>query len=122
VRHSLHATAIGKILLAHAPEEVVSELLSQGLHRFTSYTITTQDQLREQLQRVREEGFAYDREERTVGLVSIATAIRDPKGGSPAALSLLAPVEKYRQRLESLKQDLSAAKRTIEANLSRPRD
>ena len=130
-RNSLHATAIGKILLAHAPEDVVDRVLAQGLHRFTSYTITTQEQLREQLQRVREEGFAYDREERTVGLVSIATVIldprdardpRDPRGTNPAALSLLAPVEKYRQRLESLKHDLAVTRRTIEANLSRPPD
>lgn len=136
-RNSLHATAIGKVLLAHAPDDVVEQLLSQPLHRFTSYTISTPEQLRDQLRRVREEGFAYDREERTVGLVSIATAVYDPRGngaaangagsreaggGGPAALSLLAPVEKYRQRLETLKHDLAATKRTIEANLARPDD
>ena len=119
-RNSLHATAIGKVLLAHAPDDVLADVLAQGLHRFTSYTTTTQDGLREQLQRVREEGFAYDREERTIGLVSIATVITDPRGGGPAALSLLGPAEKYRPRLESLKPDLLAAKRAIEANLAAP--
>lgn len=121
-RNSLHATANGKMLLAHATREVVADVLCQDLFRFTPYTITTRGRLCAQLERIRTEGFAYDHEERTIGLVSIAVPINDHNGTTTAALSLLAPVEKYRQSLQTLQRDLSATKRTIELNLIRTRD
>lgn len=117
-RNHLHATAIGKVLLAHAPADVVEQHVTSGLHRFTPYTVTTGDQLLEQLRKVRSSGVAYDREERTVGLVSIAIPIRSPDGKVVASLSLLGPVERYRRHLEGLRQDLARTQREIEANLA----
>jgi DNA-binding IclR family transcriptional regulator len=106
-RNSLHATAIGKVLLSGAPKEALADVLGCALTRYTPYTVTSHERLLAQLQRVRQEGFAYDREERTMGLVSIAVPIPDGRGAAVAALSLLAPAEKYGgPRLERLKRDL----------------
>lgn len=44
-RNSLHATAIGKVLLAHTPPDVVNDVLSKRPARFTPYTITMSGQL-----------------------------------------------------------------------------
>lgn len=120
-RNSLHATALGKVLLAHAPEEVIEERISHGLYRFTPYTIATAGRLREELATVREQGFAYDREERTIGLVSIASPVRDGRGDVVASLSLLGPVERYRQQLDKLAPDLTACRQEIEASLAHRR-
>ncbi|MPZ89201.1 MAG: helix-turn-helix domain-containing protein, partial [Nitriliruptorales bacterium] len=116
-RNSLHATALGKVLLAHAPSEIVDERISQGLYRFTQYTIATRERLLEQLETIRSQGFAYDREERTIGLVSIAAPIRGRRGQVLASLSLLGPVERYRQSLDQLRGDLTVTQQEIEASL-----
>jgi len=116
-RNCLHATALGKVLLAHAPYETAEQLLERGLWRFTPHTLTTRQQLMEQLEQIREEGCAYDREERTIGLVSTAVPIWDPLGRVVASLSVLGPVERYRARLEQLARELDETRDQIERNL-----
>lgn len=117
-RNRLHATAIGKTLLAYAPIEVFNQVVADGLRRFTPHTITTQRQLRDQLEAVRQEGCAYDREERTLGLVSVAVPIRGSAGETVAALSVLGPVETHRRRLDQLRDDLIDVRAEIERNLN----
>ena len=62
--HSLHASAIGKILLASLSDKEVKDLVSSSRMRaFTTNTITTYPRLLEELRRVREKGYALDNEE-----------------------------------------------------------
>ena len=83
-----HATAIGKILLAHLPKEELQSLIAKnGLVRVTEKTITRPDQLFLELEAVRERGYSTCDEEHTVGLRSVAAPIVDPWGGIPAALA-----------------------------------
>lgn len=119
-RNALHATALGKVLLAYAPAEVVDAVVRAGLARYTPYTVRTAEQLRGQLQRVRDCGFAHDREERTLGLVSVAAPVRDHRGQVVAALSLLAPAEKHGPGMERLAQALAGTRGQIEQNLGAP--
>ena len=73
-RLPLHATGVGKVLLAHAPAEVQTEVLG-SLTRVTPYTVTTPGRLREQLRRVRREGYAWTAEEMSLGACSVAVPI-----------------------------------------------
>ena len=75
-RIRLHNIAIGKAILAHLPEERVDEIVAEwGLPRATENTITDPTGLREELDRIRERGYATDHEERTEGLACIAAAV-----------------------------------------------
>jgi DNA-binding IclR family transcriptional regulator len=74
-RPPLHATAVGKILLAHAPAEVVEAALTD-LTRHTPYTITQPGILVRQLSRARRDGYACTTEERSLGACSVAVPIR----------------------------------------------
>src|SRR4029077_9181724 len=58
----LHATALGKALLAHRPE-LVDELLARRLPRLTAATLSTAGPLRKALDAVRENGWAAERDE-----------------------------------------------------------
>jgi len=69
-----HATAVGKVLLAHAPDEVQQAAL-RSLTRVTPYTITNPATLRRQLARVRSEGYATTSEEMSLGASSVAVPI-----------------------------------------------
>ncbi|MDQ2051801.1 IclR family transcriptional regulator [Natronolimnohabitans sp. A-GB9] len=76
-RHHMHSTAFGKAILSHLPRERVDEIIDQhGLPRVTPQTITSRDELFEELERTRERGFAVDDEERLEGLRCIAAPIR----------------------------------------------
>jgi DNA-binding IclR family transcriptional regulator len=73
-RLPLHATGVGKVLLAHAPAEVTTDALAR-LARVTPYTITRPGRLREQLDRVRRDGYATTVEEMTLGACSVAVPV-----------------------------------------------
>ncbi len=74
-RLPLHATGVGKVLLAHAPQAVVDEVVGGTLARLTPYTITQPGRLRQQLEQVRRDGCATTVEEMTLGACSIAVPI-----------------------------------------------
>ncbi|WP_395659049.1 IclR family transcriptional regulator [Nocardioides sp.] len=74
-RLPLHATGVGKVLLAHAPPEVQQEVLAH-LTRVTPYTITQPGLLRRQLARVHRDGYATTVEEMSLGGCSVAVPVR----------------------------------------------
>ncbi len=74
-RLPMHATGVGKVLLAHAPEEVRTEVLS-SLARITPYTIVQPGTLRRQLARVLRDDYAVTVEEMSLGACSVAVPIR----------------------------------------------
>lgn len=71
----LHATAVGKCLLAHSPRDLVLALVEDGLSRVTNRTITEPGRLLKELAEVRRTGVAFSREEMTVGVVSAAAPV-----------------------------------------------
>ncbi|QIB65782.1 IclR family transcriptional regulator [Kineobactrum salinum] len=92
-----HARASGKLLLAFADEETRSHYLAEhALPARTSQTITELSQLHEEFQLIREQGYAVDREEYTIGLHCLAVPI--DAGASPYALTISAPTERFKQR------------------------
>jgi DNA-binding IclR family transcriptional regulator len=73
-----HALALGKIVLALAPPEVVARYVrSSGLRRFTAHTITQADTLRAELGAVRTRGYAVECEEFDEDFCCIAAPVRD---------------------------------------------
>ena len=88
-RLPLHATGVGKVLLAHAPAEAQRRVLAD-LTRVTPYTVTQPGALRRQLDRVREEGWASTSEEMSPGACSVAVPVRR-SGAVIAALGVVVP-------------------------------
>jgi DNA-binding IclR family transcriptional regulator len=88
-RFPLHASGIGLVLLAHAPESVQREVLNGPLQRFTEYTITDSDRLRRMLVQIRRDGFAVSDRQVTVDALSVAAPIVDSGGEVIAALSIV---------------------------------
>ena len=86
-RLPLHATAVGKVLLAHAPADVVRSALTDPV-RVTAHTITEPGRLHRELAEVRRRGFARTAEEMTPGAWSVAVPI-GPPGEAVAALGVV---------------------------------
>lgn len=103
-RLPLHATGVGKVLLAHAPGELQDEVLGSPLERLTPYTIAQPGRLRQQLDRVRSDGYATTVEEMTLGACSIAVPVATRRGTADerviAALGIVVPsLKRERTRL-----------------------
>lgn len=76
----LHATAVGKAMLAHMPEEEREAVLSQELEPMTSQTITDTEQLHDELDQIRELGYAVNNQEQVLGARSVACAVKYTSG------------------------------------------
>ncbi len=88
-RLPLHATGVGKVLLAHAPPSVQAEVLAQ-LTRITPYTIIQPGTLRRQLSRVLREDYATTVEEMSLGACSVGVPVR-VDGAVVASVGIVVP-------------------------------
>jgi DNA-binding IclR family transcriptional regulator len=112
-RLPMHATGVGKVLLAHAPADVQRAVLSD-LPRITPYTITQPGLLRRQLAKALRDDYATTTEEMSLGGCSIAVPVR--RGPDVvAALGMVLPSLKDRAKLVGA---LQVAARGIGRSLS----
>jgi DNA-binding IclR family transcriptional regulator len=102
-RLPMHATGVGKVLLAHAPADVQRDVLAH-LPRVTAYTITQPGILRRQLAEALRDDYATTVEEMSLGACSVAVPVRQ-KDEVVAALGIVVPsLKRERQRLVSALQ------------------
>lgn len=94
----LHATAAGKTLLAWLPREALDRHLRGSLARFTALTITDPAALREELGRIRLQGYAEAWGELEEDLVGIGAPVRDHDDRVVAALTISAPMARTARR------------------------
>ncbi len=82
----LHCTAIGKLLLSELSDTALDASLATGaLTRYTRTTITDVRRLREELRRIRRQGYSTDNEEFMSGVVCIAVPVHGPRNGRVCA-------------------------------------
>jgi IclR family KDG regulon transcriptional repressor len=87
-----HCSAVGKVFLAHMPDDMKEKILSTlELTAYTELTITDINRLRSELETIVKEGIAYDDEEFTIGLRSAAAPVRGEHGEVFACVNYLAP-------------------------------
>ncbi len=94
-RLPLHAGS-SRLLLAHSPESVQTQILAQKLPRFTPATRTDPAWIAADLQRIRTRGYLVTADEIVAGAVSVGTPVRDATGQVVAALSVSAPSMRMR--------------------------
>ncbi len=86
----LHAGS-GRLLLAHAPEAVQTQVLAQRLQRYTPSTRIDPSWIAADLHRIRQRGFLITDSEVVAGTVSVCAAVRDASGQVVAAMLIGAP-------------------------------
>ncbi len=116
-RRPLHATGLGKVLLAYAPPEIVAGVTESTLTRFTPHTATDPARLRRELEQIRRSGLAYNREESRPGLVAVAARVRNHTGKTVAAVGVSAPACRYGHNLAALARPVQRTAAEIEHRL-----
>lgn len=120
-RAHLHGMALGKSILAHLPEARVEEILdTHGLPQTTEATITDREQLAEELEQIREDGVAFDDEERLSGLRCVAAPVLSNDQRVLGAISVSGPSHRFEGErfTEELPQRVLETANVIELNVT----
>lgn len=108
-RVAAHCTALGKALLSTLSEQEFSELYrgTDTLKMATPNSITDKRRLWEHLQKVRQDGVAYDFEENVIGGICLGAVVRNHTGRPVAAMSISTPTQRLRgEKLMTFKEHL----------------
>jgi DNA-binding IclR family transcriptional regulator len=89
-RLPLHTTGVGKVLLAHAPPEVVRHVMAH-LTRETRHSVVQPGRMARELGEIRRRGFARTSEEMSLGACSVAVPVHDADDAVVAAVGVVAP-------------------------------
>jgi len=121
-RLPLHATGVGKVLLATAPHDVVEQAL-RSLPRLTRHTLVDPGRMRRELAEVRRRRYARTNEEMSPGAASLAVPVQVERRSGPAVVAALGiVVPPHRRDLLRLVPVLEVAARGIGRELARTRD
>lgn len=111
-REPVHSSALGKAIAARMPESEVLEILrTEGMPQLTAATITEEAAFLEELDQVRQRGFALDDRENEEDGRCVGVAI--PRARIRAAISMSAPAVRF--RLEDVREVTDALTETAAA-------
>ena len=111
-----YCTSLGKAILAFLPDVQLEEYLqATELTPFTSNTVISKDKLKEELMHIKENGYAIDDEELSVGLRCVGAPLFDHSGQALYAISISGPsirmgskkIEEMQRELKKICQNLS---------------
>ena len=114
-RSPLHASGIGKALLAHMRSFDLRQLMREmQLSRFTPMTLSEPQALLDDLALIRARGYSLDNEERSLGMRCIAAPVFDLAGEAAAGISVSGPLSRMDDgRLEAMSESVIAAAREL---------
>jgi IclR family transcriptional regulator, acetate operon repressor len=102
-RGAAHSLALGKVFLAHLPEEQwPSSLGAPSFKRYTAATITSPAAFRRHLLSVREDDVAFDLQEFSTGACCIASPVRDGRNAIVASLGISVPTRRFQAEQKHL--------------------
>jgi len=98
-RQFAHCTSLGKILLANLnPKDLNTFLDQKEFPKVTENTISTADELRIELEKIRINGYAFDQEEAERDICCVAAPIVGLEGKVIASISVSGPATRMRQK------------------------
>lgn len=116
----MHCTALGKAILAHTPRDRVDAILDRhGMPKLTANTITTREDLYEELEEIRKEGYAQDHGERLEGLRCVAAPVKSSENEVIGAISVSAPASRMKSERynQAIPEKVRSAANVIELNI-----
>lgn len=122
LRSPMYRTAVGKSILALLPEEEVRRIWDRSvIEPLTPNTIVRYDDLLENLDIVRQRGWAMDNEENELGVLCIAAPIKDFTNTPIGAISISAPAARMTfSTCERFAQEVIASTNAISGALGAP--
>lgn len=114
VSFPLHCTANGKAMLAAMGNEELARLKKRlRLTAFTENSIQSWVKLESELLKIRKTGLAYDREEHSIGISAIGTAIFGYEG-EMAAITIPTPTVRFEKKAPELAKALQLCRMSVD--------
>lgn len=112
-----HSNAVGKVLLATLSDAELDRYFhNKPLTRFTLYTITSPEEFKKEIRKIRKNGYALDLEETEEGIRCVAAAIYDHQGKAVAAVGISGPSNRI--SLSYLEGELASAVLEVAGDIS----
>jgi acetyl-CoA synthetase len=111
ITDNAHALAMGKVVLARLKPAAVARYAARGLEAYTPFTITDLAELQGELDRVRDQGFAVDREEFDEDFCCVAAPVTGERGELRGIVGLSASTRAF----DTEHDDLADAVRGVAA-------
>lgn len=92
-----HTSSVGKCLLAFSKDVDLKEFSDKSLKKHTENTLANGNDLLNEIEKVRKNGYAIDDEEQEIGLTCIGAPILDRDGNAIAAISMLGPSSRMKK-------------------------
>ena len=108
-RTPAHCTALGKCLLASLTDSDFEQLYrrDEQITSLTPQSISSWSELKRELNKVKEQGYALDLEEYKVGIHCVGVPIFNGKGEAIAAISITGPASRFTgEKMEETKNQL----------------
>jgi DNA-binding IclR family transcriptional regulator len=113
-----YCTAHGKALLAFLTLEQIEELIKDGLQKFTEHTIVDKQELFAELRKVRENGYAFDLEERVLGVRCVAAPVFNSRDEVIGAIGISGMIQNMPlERMESHAQMIKSVAEKVSINV-----
>ena len=117
-RAKLHCTSIGKVLLAFQDMRYIEHIIAAGLPKLASNTMTAPEQFRQELHRIRSQGYALDDHEFSDNMRCIAVPIFESGGRVHGGISISGHDSRFTlEKLAELKEPLLKASRELSRQL-----
>ncbi len=111
---AMHASGIGKALLAHLDEKRLKRFAALGLEVFTTHTLATPESLAADMITTRARGYALDDQEKNLGMRCIAAPIHNAHGEVIAGVSVSGPTTRVStDQIETLATSVMRAAQDI---------
>lgn len=94
----MHATALGKAVLAYLPGDVQLDLIGDEPRKLTGHTLITRAALKRELTAIRSRGYAVEREEAVIGEAGVAAPIFDSRTEPVGAVGIAGPRSRVLRR------------------------
>ena len=120
MRTHLHHLASGKAILSKMPNERVKEIIaSNGMPRRTINTVTDIDELFDELEEIRSQGYACNTQESIDGVNAVGAPIYEESNGVHGALSVSGPAHRINEKYihETLSELILGVTNEIEINM-----
>jgi DNA-binding IclR family transcriptional regulator len=116
-RSQLYCTSIGKVLLAYLDYRQIETIIAEGLPKRAANTITDGKKLRDELLKVRAQGYAYDDREFHDDMRCVAVPVFD-KSGVAGGISISGPRSRFTmEKLQVLRIAISEAAHNLSQRL-----
>jgi DNA-binding IclR family transcriptional regulator len=114
-RDPAHATAVGKVILAHMDESAIDKYCSAPLKRYTERTITDPDALKAELKRARAQGYAINTGELEGDVGAVSAIVFDGRSQVFGAVTVTVPMYRFGS---ARRKELAETARAFAAELS----